>query len=219
MIRELEWDSGFFEKKIGRVDVSKDFNIIAFQKEAKSFDLVYVFSEKPINNMAELVDVKVTYAKNVQHYGLDQNIEDYNKNKHNYNQLLELAYLSGHESRFKKDSFFCQQAFKGLYKKWLDKNINEPEQRVLVFVENQNLAGFVSYESTSSEALIHLIAVDSGYQGRGIGRKLMQAVENKLTLPATLSVPTQKTNEIAVRFYENYGFRLKQTVYIYHYKK
>lgn len=217
MINQLDWDSKFFNKKIGRFDASKVINFDEFYENAKSFDLVYVFSDKPLDINAKLVDIKLTFEKPVENYDSHLSIEQYQKDKHDYNQLLELAYLSGHESRFKNDKFFSEEDFKRLYEKWLDKNINESHQHVLVYVENDTIAGFVSYETQAKEAFINLIAVDPNFQGKGIGKKLMREVENKLSLSSALIVPTQKTNKSAVIFYEHNGFTLRQEKYIYHY--
>ena len=218
MIYKLSWDSDFFSKEIGKVEVIDTFDESSFYQQAKKYDMVYVFTSKPIDIKANLVDVKFIFEKKVHHDNKNKSaVKYFNNNLDDYNELLELAYVSGHESRFKKDNFFGEEKFKKLYQKWLDKNLNESNHHVLVYKNYQRTVGFVSYQINAGEAAIHLIAVNPNYQGQGIGKKLIQAVENKLPELYKLNVPTQKDNKSACKFYENYGFTLKQKQYIYHF--
>lgn len=49
MITKLDWDSDFFNLRIGRADIVKKSDFLSFfDKESKNFDLIYVFSKKKI---------------------------------------------------------------------------------------------------------------------------------------------------------------------------
>ena len=134
MIKKLEWDSNYFSKKIGKVEVDKSFNNEEFYNAAEAYDMVYLFSDSPIPINAKLMDIKCTYSKTVQQPCVrSSSISIFNSNLDNYDELLALAFLSGHESRFLKDSFFNPGDFKLLYKRWIDKNLRETNTQVLVY--------------------------------------------------------------------------------------
>ena len=221
MINFLHWDTDFFKRKIGRVDVLNKLNLKEFYNEAKYYDLVYVFAENPLDFNANLVDVKLTYVKRTLHeninFAINHKIERFDSQKHNYRKLLELVYLSGHESRFFKDPFFGENNFKKLYETWINKNINEIKNDVLIYNIDDRIAGFVSFSNTQKKASIELIAVDPVYQGLGLGIKLMKAVENLLPKNFVLTVPTQESNKKACKFYLKYGFKLHDKKYVYHF--
>ena len=218
MIKKLNWDSHFFSKKIGKLVVGKSFNKEEFYHNAKAYDMVYLFSDSPIAINAKLMDIKCTYSKTVQQsFARSSSISIFNSNLDNYNELLALAFLSGHESRFLKDSFFNPGDFKLLYKRWIDKNLSEANTQVLVYKIKDEIVGFVSFSKDKNNSTIELIAVDTAFQGRGIGKFLILEVENYLSIHSMLSVSTQKSNVSACKFYTNYGFNSLKVKYIYHY--
>jgi dTDP-4-amino-4,6-dideoxy-D-galactose acyltransferase len=157
---------------------------------------------------------KLTEAKNLPH-----TIERFDTLKHDYQQLLKLVYLSGHDSRFKKDLFFGEEAFKSLYKQWIDNNLKAENTKVLVYQDSNKLLGFIAMKEEHSEGFIDLIAVSPEAQGQGVGQQLIDAVEASLGLEKELYVPTQQTNEQACHFYEKCGFKISDKQYIYHYAK
>jgi ribosomal protein S18 acetylase RimI-like enzyme len=218
MINRLDWDSSFFAKEIGKTTIDTNFDLKEFYLKAVHFDLVYLFSDSPIAINAKLMDIKHSYSKSVkQSFVKDSSVSLFNSNEDDYNQLLALTYVSGHESRFVKDSFFDASDFKRLYKCWIDKNLSEVDNQVLTCKIENKIVGFVSFSRHQNEADIELIAVDVAYQGRGLGKLLIQEVENKLLYNSILSVPTQESNIGACKFYTKYGFNLKNKIYIYHY--
>lgn len=218
MIKKLDWDSSFFAKEIGKTIIDINFDLKEFYLKAVHFDLVYLFSDSPIAINAKLMDIKYFYSKSVKQYFVkDSSVSLFNSNEDDYNQLLALTYVSGHESRFVKDSFFDASDFKRLYKHWIDKNLSEVNNQVLVYKIKKKIVGFVSFSKNEDQAAIELIAVDEIYQGQGLGKLLIQEVENKLSPNSILSVPTQESNIGACKFYMKYGFNLKNKIYIYHY--
>lgn len=218
MIKKLDWDSHFFSKKIGKLEVGKSFDKTDFYNKAKAYDMVYLFSDSPISINAKLMDIKCTYSKTVQQcFARSSSISIFNSNLDNYNELLALAFLSGHESRFLKDPFFDPSDFKLLYKSWIDKNLSEANTQVLVYKIKDEIVGFVSFSKNKNNSAIELIAVNAAFQGLGIGNFLIQEVENQLSYNSVLSVPTQKSNIGACKFYTNYGFKIINKKYIYHY--
>lgn len=219
LIKKLSWDSDFFAKKIGKYEADESFNWNKFKEEAQQFEMVYVFSKKPIPFNLQRIDIKNTYAKTVIPLkATNPNIVFYNHQEDDYNQLLQLAYLSGHDSRFKRDPFFGEENFRRLYKKWLDKNLVEKDNFVLIYKDKDEIAGFISFAKKPASAAIELVAVSNHHQGKGIGKQLLQAVETQLPKNTILTVPTQNSNTTACAFYERAGFTLTHQTYIYHYE-
>lgn len=217
MIETLEWDSDFFKTKIGKfvADV-KNIKLLS-EKALNEFDLVYIFSPSKLNLDLKLMDIKITLAKYTKKHQPISDISEYNPSTDNYQELLNLVYLSGHDSRFLKDPFFGKKKFQQLYQKWIDNSINDVNAKVLIYKINKNIAGFVSFKKQKQQAVIELIAVSPYFQGNKVGQHLLNAVENSLKAEALLRVATQETNLQACRFYEKYGFERINKQYIYHY--
>ena len=90
---------------------------------------------------------------------------------------------------------------------------------MLVYQENKQTLGFVTYKIEKDFATIGLVAVDSFSQGKGIGGKLIDAVENKLISNGVfkLIIPTQLENTNACNFYKKLNYKVHETTAIKHY--
>lgn len=218
MVELLKWDSAFFNCKIGKYEAKTDVQGKELESLAKGFDLIYVLSKVPLQIQSSFKQVKLTYSKLTERREVNKAVtRRFSSKTDNYNDLLALTYLSGHRSRFLKDPFFGEHNFKRLYKEWIDKNIKKQDEFVLVHLIDNKIAGFVSYSLSNKIAVIELIAVSSNYQSKGVGKKLLDAVEFNLNSGTELIVSTQESNKQATTFYEKYGFSLTKKLYIYHY--
>jgi dTDP-4-amino-4,6-dideoxy-D-galactose acyltransferase len=115
-----------------------------------------------------------------------------------------------------------QIEFKYLYNLWVDNSINGKfADGILVYKDQNSILGFVTYKTNQDVATIGLIAVNPKYQGRGIGRKLIQSLENKLAIigVATVKIPTQLQNEMACGFYTKMGYQLIDSTILKHFWK
>lgn len=217
MIEPLEWDSHFFGHRIGKLKYTNASKSLPTDDYFKDFDLVYIFSDVKLNNEYHLVDIKVTFEKTTISKSISKHIDHFDSNKHSYKELLGLVYLSGHDSRFLKDPFFGERAFKKLYKTWIDNSLVDSSVTILVYRKDNKIIGFVSFKEKGGNGHIELIAVASEARGQGVGEKLLNAVENKLGPEKKLTVPTQETNLKACYFYTKNKFKIKTKQYIYHY--
>ena len=215
MIERLAWDSEFFGKKIGKIFVEND-NLI-FTDHFYDYDLVYIFSHRSLNVSAPLVDTKITFGKKTANKNPIDGIVVFDNSIHEYDQLLSLVYLSGRDSRFRIPPFFTEEDFRRLYKRWIDRSIEEDNTKVLIYLQKNLILGFVTFGCIDNRAFIGLIAVSPNTQGQGVGRKLIQAVENSLAVETFLTVPTQEINTRACNFYIKTGFEIIHKQYIYHY--
>lgn len=232
-IEHLIWDSDFFQKKIYKVNITKDLSYknlnIALEKVRKSkIDILYLFlhnqeviKQETLNKyQGHLADEKIIFTKRTNtllessHY-----VTEYDKTTVNPN-LLSLAYLSGKHSRFKDLTCFAPGDFEKLYKEWITQSVKKViADKVFVYVENNSLLGFVTVRKSQKEGFIGLIAVNEDIQGRGIGSALLNQVNNYLFQENIyiLHVPTQRKNVIACDFYRKNDFLISSIQNIYHF--
>ncbi|MBP6456665.1 MAG: GNAT family N-acetyltransferase, partial [Chitinophagaceae bacterium] len=105
---------------------------------------------------------------------------------------------------------------------WIDNSIsNIFADDLLVYLDQNEIIGFITYKTQNNTATIGLVAVSQNCQGKGIGSQLLKAVEHKLNNNSikTLLIPTQQINEIACNFYKKQGYRIEETLFIKHYWK
>ena len=136
--------------------------------------------------------------------------------------LYQLGYECGKNSRFLLDTNFKAEDFKKLYRNWIDKSISkEMATDTLVYIESGELIGFLTYKIENDSATATLSAVNENQQGKGIGKKLWNQMENILYNKniTKLIIPTQKENIQACNFYIKLGYHIDETTYIKHYWK
>lgn len=225
MVTFLKWDSTFFSKKIGLLDLKDNCQNIE-DLNPDDWDLIYLVSDedfsldiKKFNTTYS--ETKVVFSKKIASVNevIDKNISvaDNNNSK---NQIYPLALESGKFSRFNLDQKFTKTDFKNLYYKWVDNSFyKEFADAVLVYQLDNKIIGFVTYTISEDFATIGLIAVSALYQGKGIGRKLINAVEIELfrCQIRELRIPTQFQNKNACEFYVKLGYEIIEKKIIKHY--
>jgi dTDP-4-amino-4,6-dideoxy-D-galactose acyltransferase len=221
----LEWDSSFFGKKICKVDANSSDSLtdIKDHMEKEGIDMCYIFSKDKMEHFelegAKLVDEKTIFSKPVM---AESKLDTKQINSYSgiaTDQLKSLALLSGTFSRFRIDEMLNHK-FKDLYTIWLERSLkHEIADDVLIFYENSEMAGFVSYKIVGDVCIIGLIAVDAKYQGLKIGTKLLRAVEECCLRAGAkkIDVATQGLNKQACAFYEKAGYLVTKVENIYHY--
>jgi len=224
MVTLLDWDTNFFGYDIGKYTITRNssFDIKDLKDSFSHFKLIYIFSDYELQPKKglNLVDVKVLFSKVCEFNKYEDEIIEFNSNIHNYDQLLNLTYLSGSYSRFRLDTNFENDEFRKLYKEWLDKSIDNIIADKVFIKKNQNkLNGFITLNINNlNTANIGLIAVDPNYQGKNIGSNLINACENYSLKNGckNIEVSTQKNNKGAMKLYIKNGFQIKNIKYIYH---
>jgi dTDP-4-amino-4,6-dideoxy-D-galactose acyltransferase len=164
-----------------------------------------------LENNILLADTKVVFQKQNDSFtfGKCTNTSSYNSND-DYNKIEKLALLSGKYSRYNLDRNFINNEFSQLYKEWLANSISK----------DRIIKGFVTYklELKSEQIVIGLIAVDGSEQGKGIGKELLQSIEN-IAISNRIKqiiVATQLQNKRAMQFYLSCGYAIKEQQQIYH---
>jgi len=219
MIKRLDWDSNFFGFEIGELiyENKLDFD--------NSYDLLYLKNDQDFDvNVKDFTkkfsETKLIFSKDINDVNPQSSVFSINEIQYDINEIYELAYESGKFSRFFLDGNFEKDKFKELYQKWVDNSIsNIFADDLLVYLENNQIQGFVTYKVNNKTATIGLIAVHPNHQGKGVGGKLLRVVENKLfeNKINKLLIPTQQKNVMACDFYKKYGYQVYETTFIKHY--
>ncbi len=229
----LAWDSDFFEFEVGRlsgfIEQEQDIRSIESLILENKSRLTYYSSPKAIapnlvnNNALEfaLVDKKTTYCKAISPRVDSDNrvISIINPTAKIEEKLIGLALQSGIYSRFKVDKKIGQEKFEALYRLWMLKSISrEIAQDLLAFVEQGEVAGFVSLGKKNGRADIGIIAVDTAFRGRGIAKLLINEAEKRAADWGhdLMQVVTQGDNTPACKLYESCGYEVQSLEFFYH---
>lgn len=223
-IKKLDWDSDFFNIKVGEI-INPDTNSIFSDED---FDLIYVVSDEDFQLKVKdfentFSETKVIFCKSIEECSEKiESVLKFNEVNIDKNQLYLLAYESGKNSRFLLDRKFGESHFKKLYQTWIDNSINKKfADDILVYCEENQIKGFVTYKIKDDIASVGLIAVNSASQGKGIGAKLLLYLENLIVEKEIkqIIIPTQLSNIQACSFYQKQGYSIKNKTYIKHYWK
>ncbi len=223
-VKVLDWDSRFFNKKIGVIERKAKIEI---SSDLESFDLLYVKQIKDkhfeIKNFRQnYAETKVIFSKSISKNRMPLNnlIFSIFDTKPNKVQIYKLAFESGKFSRFKIDNNFKQHEFEALYKTWVDNSFSkEFADAILVYKEKNIILGFITYKIIDDKAIIGLLGVCDKHQGKGIGKALLVEVENELSKKQIkeLRIPTQLQNKQACRFYKKLGYNIIEKTIVKHY--
>jgi len=225
MIQTLQWDSDFFALQIGRVDVQSTEELANLYHEVrqKSHDLIYIFSQQPLSPLKEninLVDIKTVYAKDLSIVSdVSSEVSVYTEASPS-EELYHLALVSGIHSRYKLDKQLPEGSYERLYRRWIEQSTNgNMADKIFIHQSSGHIDGMVTIRIQDDVANIGLIAVDENTHGKGIGTKLIKALEHFLitqTDVKCLKVATQWDNVGARHFYEKCGFMIESKTHIYH---
>ncbi len=229
MIQYLEWDSNFFEKRVGSL-LLEDANQFSYN-ELNQFDLVYIIANEGIeynflidNSSFLLVDNKITYSKKlIAEPPYDSNVATFLKEDVITKQLQNIAIQSGVYSRFNIDPNISEDQFHQLYSIWLTNSVSRKiAKEVLVYKKESDIAGLITLGIKNNKADIGIIAVEEKYRGNKIGTKLLEAAgfwaQQNFNLEE-IQVVTQQANLQACLFYERNGFLISKKQEIYHWWK
>ena len=227
MIEIAQWDTEHFGIKVGNLildgNVSKEtlYEEIASAK-AEGYDLLYlkggILQEDCLSDRIILADEKVVYSltKQADDYHKCDNVVSYLKKDLDV-RLLLLALQSGGHSRYYTDKNMPISVYITLYQTWITNSLNGSiATDVLVYSEDNDVLGLLTYKLHNNKAVIGLVDVDNSSKGKGIGSKLMQTFISELPVGTRIEVATQKSNSVACHYYEKNGFNIDSITNIYH---
>ena len=226
----LEWDSDFFNCKVGRLEVGRAENISI--NLLSDFDLVYLIFKNEIppekktdlDKIAFFADEKITYKKNIERTEKPgENIISWPAGREVSNDLLEIAVASGEFSRFRIDPMIPESKFTGLYQAWIINSVNRTiAEEVFYYNLDNQLAGVITLGIKNGKPDIGILSVHEKFRGKRIASQLITAAEywaKEIKGFDTLQVVTQGSNLVACAFYEKCRFAIHKREYIYHWWK
>ena len=228
-IKILDWDSAFFDLRIGFVMIDEYFvknhqNILADAKT--NFDLIYGFCNNgEFDNLSDIKNyyqtTNIDFTRDVNHHKTDIAPEIKSQYRpEDIESIYKLSLAAGHSSRFKIDPRFNESDHQRLYKIWVERSLNHQiADEVFLYAGAESIMGFVTIKIKDLSAEIGLIAVAETQRGLGIGTKLISAV-NQYALShhcKQINVATQLENSYACKFYENCDFKSINQTKIYHF--
>lgn len=226
MIERLSWDSDFFELNVGQLLTEEENYDLDAHPE---FDLIYVKSRHPLQVKSELFEQsfgeeKLFFAKKPEKREPEENSGPafYDDQKLQEDQLVALGLQSGEFSRYKLDPRIKESYFKKLYELWVLNSLNKTfATEVIIYTVEGRAAGFFSFKVDQNIIKAGLSAVDAGYRGKGIGKKMLLLLENYAMKHdvAEIIIPTQAANTGACAFYTKLGYTVQKKEFICHYWK
>lgn len=228
----LPWDSEFFKFKVGRIEgdalTSEDFESVESLIKGNEAVLTYFATVNKVDvDLIKntgfkwvLADRKLVYAKPLSIITpTNSPIIAYHDDLNCKDKLFDLAIQSGIYSRYNTDKLIGQKNFERMYHLWMENSLNKKiASEVLIFIENNQPAGFVTLGEKSGRADIGIIAVDEQFRGKGIGKELMLAAESWFSAQGynEIQVVTQGDNKPACGLYERMGYKIESETFFYH---
>lgn len=228
-------DTKYFGVKSAKVILKKACVLNSLQDELlyflEDFEFVVITNQanNPINNCwvgertkAFLTDINVQLTKNVATTDTnDGSFAEIMDHVPENDQIIQIAKDSFQISRFLNDPYLPEQKARHIYAD-ITKNAFGKRGRFFVTINHgEQIGGFLlfSMDEAVSSSTIELIATNQNFVRKGVGRSLIQAMEQYVAKTGikTLQVGTQLNNLAALKFYASYGFLMSECSSIYHY--
>lgn len=134
-------------------------------------------------------------------------------------QVAGLAGKSFKYSRFHLDSAFSPDVANTIKAEWARNYFKGKRGDAMVVAsDNDKVVGFAQLlKSKDGLITIDLIAVDSGYRGKGIAAGMISYAETRCENAKKIAVGTQLANIPSISCYEKMGFMLSGSSYVFHY--
>jgi ribosomal protein S18 acetylase RimI-like enzyme len=121
----------------------------------------------------------------------------------------EVARRTFRSDRFHADPAIDDAAADTLKAEWARNSVRGRADKVFITRDNGTVIGFNACLLKGDEAVIDLIGVAPGHQGRGLGRALTAAaIAHYSGRAACITVGTQSCNSASLSLYQDAGFRI-----------
>ena len=227
----LSWDSEFFGFKVGKLigeipDLNdlKDIEQLLLGEGSK---LTYFPVEKLLPGFVHesrslvfsMVDKKSTFLKDINpDVPFHPSITFYHSAMDTA-RLLELAVLGGVFSRYYVDERIDKDKYAEMYRLMLLNSLQKQMAlETIVYMVEGEMAGFLTLCEKNKRGDLGLMAVDTKFRGKGIGKALILAGEHWLGKQGyqEIQIVTQGENIPACRLYESHGYHVDEMKYFYH---
>ena len=227
MIKELEWDTGFFKKKIGALIFDEVSEAILSKdlEEAKIDQYKYIVCqlkspELSTINLLEahkfyLSDVGVTWKMEVEEYisqvenkELSSNAKAIKAGSKEIPRLQEMIKPMFPNSRFYSDPFFSHEEADNLHVVWIENSVLGKAADLVLHIPDK---GFVTCKKREDEVgEVILIGIKDEFRGEKLGRILMNSSVEWFSKNGikSIKIKTQLKNIAAMNFYRKLGFSI-----------
>ena len=236
-VTKLDWDSDFFEKRIGKVLITdeNDFDGLLFNEEANGdFDLIYVFShDKMLSNKnvvlcnLDLVDIMITMSMPFnpdlfkdKEYDFKTSISD-----KELKECYEISEQTSIVSRFYDEKMIGPKKTKKLYRKWIDNAFTKSfSDGIFVAKESNIIKGIhlIKVDNANKVGYFTLTGVNQNNKKAGFGRKLWEQSFGFFANETDINIiksPFSQKNLDSFNFHLKMGFnKLEEVKYVYHYR-
>lgn len=225
------FDSKIFSSKVAKFYVEKD-SITELKKlyqhiEEDQIKICAVFTKffpRIINtlqeNMFKLVGTQcelVLKIKEIKQVNILRKTRIMNTGK--FNNLLPIVKLISNHSRWSKDINVPDTKVKEYYKNWLINSINGYADKIITYLENEEIIGMLSFKILKDKSIkIDLIGVLSNYQAKGIGTTMLNELIRycKRNNIGKIKVITEFENITALKFYIKNKFKIFDYNLVFH---
>ncbi len=232
---QLSWDTAWWGIPTARVSVPLDAPGAAQQIDAWCLDhgigLLYLLVPSADIAQAQLaeandfriMDVRVTLAHD--RPGISPSppstaVGHRIAKPHDAAALGDIAAVSYRVSRFYADPHLPDARCDDLYRRWIERDLEDPATTVLVDDRGDSIAGFLSVrnEPGSDVGTISLVGVSEAHRRQGVGARLLEAAIGRFGERRTqrVEVVTQGRNSDAIRLYQRQGFAIQDVGLWYH---
>lgn len=235
VVSKLLWDSSFFNLKVSSIYLNENIDEtdwLMIDKVVQNDDLIYIknltknrYNSKIISykTNAFIVDTNIVFEKKC---AQDNYIIDFDFQDLKYFFTDEPVYdlsllLDFSDSRFVVDEKLLKLGGSKVHIQWVINSYKNKDKKFLYVVDKNYPIGFLLFSISNTIATIELISVISQYQGKKIGSLLIHLLEEYLYNEGIqfIKVGTQVSNFVALNFYIKSGFKITDTIDVYHWWK
>lgn len=168
----------------------------------------------------KLVDTAVTFQKSILNPTSSSNVNVREARPEDQAMVVEIARENLTTSRFHLDSKIPQEIAREIKSRWVENFFNQKrgDELLLAEIENQ-IAAFSLFLFSGETLIVDLVASRKEFRRRSAARSLLQFSEQKFKQFKFLSATTQISNQTAIQFYENYGFKILKSEYVFHFHR
>ncbi|AXV66464.1 GNAT family N-acetyltransferase [Pseudoalteromonas lipolytica] len=217
------WDSDFFKRTILTIDLDSLGNkveswpknsLITVKVDANKYQSLEHINKYDFS----FVEGELVFKKAVPVNLNSTSLTDFDSYLATESSLDELKLIVSDlyvNSRFREPWFTLLERDR-FYQKWIENAVLAKfDDCCLVLKEENTISGFVTVRIRCSEATIGLIGVATPFQGKGVGKKLLELVQNYSTAKKAkiIKVATQTSNISAANLYGKNGFTITDISY------
>jgi dTDP-4-amino-4,6-dideoxy-D-galactose acyltransferase len=229
-IRHLEWDSNFFNFKVGYLDIGgREHYLGAILSQARCAEYRCLYSLIDAEDRAaaltlssrgfSLTDVRIELTREVSDPIHPALMYDLRLGTEDDVECLALASKGTfNKSRFYSDPHFPRRHCDELYNEWIRRDCTTKDRMMVVAESRGWLAGFWSASISEGIGQTGLGFVDPLFRGMGVPASMMAFMSDQLEKcgVGVLRAATQGSNIPAVKMHLNCGFKFSGTKLWYH---